>query len=1061
MSYANADRFVLLDEIQALRANGVLAQIKCPFTHKANRTWREPAMLALGAFFDRFLRSEALSEVVFLLEQDLVPLVLDAMADKDAAVREAAKYALLTLVDKLSPEALVVALLPILLDYIRKNTTKWQGIAEVFTLISQMARGAVIHASERAQILRKYVESRLEDLIPLVADAVLDLKPEVMFLNPLFLQIAGIIDSLQVSKRAKGALDSLLALIHNPDLVPCIPVLYAFIRDPSGANLRKAISTVSHTTFISSINSADLAVLLPLFERALSSPNATQDLLREALLIVENLTKLLQVPTQAVPFLKRLMHHVENASERAAIPEVQKSAKRLLGMMKDCTNPNKGQLHPNMTVSQALLVLEKAIRSCDGYFIPSTDTALSELTKRYVASLVTEVVNQQQFSRVTVCIEPYLDPIMKQGSASVVAERVQRFFSEADSARRGLLNRNERSEVEVVNTCVSLGYGTITLLSQTNLRLVKGRRYGLCGRNGAGKSTLIRSIAQGKLEGFPSPDQVRICYVCHEEDEDADLSVCDYMARGTREEDIAQISLALQDVNFGESAHLRVGSLSGGWKVKLALARAFMTPTDILLFDEPTNHLDRASVSWLQERLKSNTEVTSLLVSHDAEFLNEVCTDIYYIDGTKLVWHGGNFASFTKRNSSVGVDDGLPDGARQFQIPPPGLLTGLKSATRAILRMSHCTYTYPGASQPALSNASCQVSLSSRVAIVGPNGAGKSTLVKVLTEELIPQEGTVEKHPNLRVGYIRQHALEHVEMHEEKTPSQYLQWRYIYGDDREVLTKQTRIMTAEDKTQMQKMIHWEGKARQMEALVGRQKWKKSFQKWVGSLAKYNSYLPRETLIDLGFHKLVQRFNDHEASREGLGFRKLETEAISKHFHDVGLGTDVVFNTSIASLSDGQKAKVVLAGALWNNPHLLILDEPSNFLDGESLGALITALEDYKGGIVVISHSHDVLRRLCPGLWRINAGYLTCKGHLLNDDGCTSIPNRKMSKANSAGSGIEPEPELSRCFDAETARKKKLTRAQLKERTVRRRLRHIDWLNSPKGTPRPPDTDDEE
>lgn len=182
-SYANADRFVLLGGIQALRANGVLAQIKYPFTHKANRTRREPAMPALGAFFDRFLRSEVLSEVVFLLEQNLVPLVLDAMADKDAAVREAAKYALLTLVDILSPEALLVALLPILLNYIRKNTTKWQGVAEVFTLISRMARGAVIHASGRAQILRKYVESRLEDLIPLVADAVLDLNPEVMYLS--------------------------------------------------------------------------------------------------------------------------------------------------------------------------------------------------------------------------------------------------------------------------------------------------------------------------------------------------------------------------------------------------------------------------------------------------------------------------------------------------------------------------------------------------------------------------------------------------------------------------------------------------------------------------------------------------------------------------------------------------------------------------------------------------------------------------------------------------------------------------------------------------------------
>lgn len=166
-----------------------------------------------------------------------------------------------------------------------------------------------------------------------------------------------------------------------------------------------------------------------------------------------------------------------------------------------------------------------------------------------------------------------------------------------------------------------------------------------------------------------------------------------------------------------------------------------------------------------------------------------------------------------------------------FKFPSPGLLTGVKSTTRAIIRMTNCTYTYPGSSKPSLKDVTCALTLSSRTAIIGANGAGKSTLIKLLTGELIPQMGRVEKHPNLRIGYIKQHALEHVEMHMEKTPNQYLQWRYANGDDREVLMKQTRVLTPEDKAQMEKFVDLgDGKGgRRIENLMGRQKWKKSFQ----------------------------------------------------------------------------------------------------------------------------------------------------------------------------------------------------------------------------------------
>jgi elongation factor 3 len=405
----------------------------------------------------------------------------------------------------------------------------------------------------------------------------------------------------------------------------------------------------------------------------------------------------------------------------------------------------------------------------------------------------------------------------------------------------------------------------------------------------------------------------------------------------------------------------------------------------------------------------------------------------------------------------------LTDSNLKMAFPPPGILTGVRSNTRSIARMTDVTFAYPGGTKPSLKNVSCSLSLSSRVAILGPNGAGKSTLIKLLTGELIPDEGKVEKHPNLRVGYIAQHALQHVELHKEKTPNQYLQWRYAHGDDREVHLKQTRKMSEKEKELMKKAIDVEdGKgARVIEAIIGRQKLKKSFQyeiKWVGWLPKFNSFVPREFLIEQGFGKLVQQFDDHEASREGLGYRELSPPVIRKHFEDVGLDGDIADHNTIGSLSGGQLVKVVIAGAMWNNPHLLVMDEPTNYLDRDSLGGLAVAIRDWSGGVVMISHNSEFVSALCPEQWIVQDGQVVQKGKV-------AVSSDQFE--NSSG----PSTTQSSAFNSDTQddspanikikkKKKKLTRNELKAQEVRRRLRYIEWLSSPKGTPRPPDTDDE-
>lgn len=153
----------------------------------------------------------------------------------------------------------------------------------------------------------------------------------------------------------------------------------------------------------------------------------------------------------------------------------------------------------------------------------------------------------------------------------------------------------------------------------------------------------------------------------------------------------------------------------------------------------------------------------------------------------------------------------------KFTFPPPSILVGIRSNTKAILKISNGTFTYPGASKPSIYDVSVQLSLSSRVAVLGPNGAGKSTLIKLLTGETQPQQGIVWKHPNLRVGYVAQHAFHHLNQHLEKTPNEYLQWRYQGGQDKELLEKVTRKMTDEDIAQMQTYITGKnGEKRQIE-----------------------------------------------------------------------------------------------------------------------------------------------------------------------------------------------------------------------------------------------------
>ncbi|KAL9065822.1 MAG: hypothetical protein Q9161_007987 [Pseudevernia consocians] len=1066
-SYALTNLLITSVGFRGFHAYGVLDEIKKAAADKKDGSRRESAMNLLGALFEKFPPAQAISEVVFLLQDGgVVSPALDALADKGAIVKESAQYALDALFKNLSPESLVAGLIPVLSQYLSKRSGKWQGTVGAYELLGRTADKAKMGQGSKEEertkdLLRESMGKKLAGLIPIVEAGMHDLKAEV-------------------GKQALKTMTSLTTLLSNDDVAPRIPLLIKTMQNPSTDTLQKAIHALSQTTFVAIVTSPVLALLTPLLERSLNTPTTSQEVLRQTVVVVENLTKLVHDPIEARTFLPKLRPGVQGVKDRASLPEVREMATRALQVIKtamkdDDGNLLSGQIAP-ASAEDVLRVLEKEVKLHGGMAGEPGDVELWTVTKGYISEMVKENVNLRQVSRIGSCTGRYLQQLMKTGEADLVSQALEKHFVDEDHRKFGQPIKADTGEIEIVNTDFSLAYGGMLLLSHTNITLHKGHRYGLCGRNGAGKSTLMRSIAEGKLEGFPSKDQLKTCFVEHNQGEDADLSILEFVAK---DPELAasgkeRISEVLSEVGFTAGPNGRqqekVGSLSGGWKMKLALARAMLMGADVLLLDEPTNHLDVGNVKWLEEYLRSHTEITSLIVSHDSGFLDNVCTDIYHYEQKKLVCYSGNLAAFVRVKPEAKSYYTLSASQVQFKFPNPGILTGVKSSTRAIIRMQNCTYSYPGSTKPSLQDVTCALTLSSRTAIIGANGAGKSTLIKLLTGETIPQTGRVEKHPNLRIGYIKQHALEHVEMHMEKTPNQYLQWRYANGDDREVLMKQTRVLTPEDKAQMEKIVALPGLGeRKVENLMGRQKYKKTFQyevKWAGMLPKHNTQVSRETLVELGFGKLIQEFDDHEASREGLGFRLLEPKVISKHFEDIGLDPEIANHNEISGLSGGQKVKVVLAGAMWNNPHLLVLDEPTNYLDRDSLGGLAVAIREYKGGVVMISHNEEFVGALCPEQWHVADGRVTHKGHLAvsmdrfeDSRPGSSAASSNVSSATASAVNTDAEGDGDMKFKVKK-KTKKLTRAQMKERETRRRLRHIEWLNSPKGTPHPPDTDDE-
>ncbi|PLW29534.1 hypothetical protein PCANC_22661, partial [Puccinia coronata f. sp. avenae] len=269
-----------------------------------------------------------------------------------------------------------------------------------------------------------------------------------------------------------------------------------------------------------------------------------------------------------------------------------------------------------------------------------------------IASLVRKRdFDEAQWTRYTV---PYLSRFMLAENAEKIAKENLTRWLEIDKERyyKAAGDDDDDPTEKIVNLTFSLAYGGLLLLNHTVLQLRRGWRYGVCGANGCGKSTLLKAINRHQIENFP--ESVSTFYVEHDIDgEDADLTCLQFLIadKFVKAKNLTpdQISERMREFGFDDARQAcKVQSLSGGWKMRLALARAMLCEADLLLLDEPTNHLDRASIEWLQDYLKAQTKVTILTVSHDSGFLDSICTDIIHYQNKQLVTTVAIFPSLSR-----------------------------------------------------------------------------------------------------------------------------------------------------------------------------------------------------------------------------------------------------------------------------------------------------------------------------------------------------------------------------------------------------------------------------
>ena len=548
---------------------------------------------------------------------------------------------------------------------------------------------------------------------------------------------------------------------------------------------------------------------------------------------------------------------------------------------------------------------------------------------------------------------------------------------------------------------ISLRRGTKLVLDGISTTIHPGEHVGLIGRNGAGKSSLFALLA-GRLHEdggeFFIPAQWRMAEVAQHLPDTDESATAFVLAGDTRLQalqqrlaeaektgdgmHIAQLHADLQDAGAHDATaraqalilglgfkpkelEQPVNSFSGGWQMRLQLARALMCPSDLLLLDEPTNHLDLDALVWLEAWLKRYSG-TLVIISHDREFLDATTSVTLHIDQGRLTRYGGNYskfeelhaqqlvlqqASFERQQEKIAHLQSFIDRFKAKATKAKQAQSRVKQIERMekvapvlasadftfafqepanlpnpMLAISDAAFGYTseaGTSTTILQGVSRTVLAGQRIGILGANGQGKSTLVKTIARELQPLAGKLTEGKGLRIGYFAQQELD------------------VLRPDEHPLQHMVRL------------------ARDLGADAPAASREQDLRNWLGS------------------------FN---------------------------FSGDMV-TQSVGSMSGGEKARLVLAMIVWQRPNLLLLDEPTNHLDLPTREALAMALNDFDGTVLLVSHDRHLLRAVADDFWLVGRGQVgTFDGDLDDYQRYLLEESRRLREAaKAADAAAQPAP----------------------------------------------------
>ena len=914
----------------------------------------------------------------------------------------------------------------------------------------------VIKKSQRSQ--KEYAYLALKSLIETYPEQIRISMPNLIHV------IASDIHDINkdIKKNASDVLELLLKCSGNSDLDVFIPDVLKGIKDPK--IIYNSVEALASCVFVQIVEAPALAITLPIIQRGLNDKvTATK---RLTCIIIDNMCKLIEHPKEILPFYEKLKSLLERCNETISNPEARAVSNRALNTLKGVVSGNENVNFLKETSDFVKL-------------LPN----ISEEKLKYISILITNISNSYCFNK-DVWTNTFNEHLSDIDDNTI--DEIYKYYKSSFEIKEDIFEDVEEGK-DLYQGSFSLAYGALTLLNKTHLHLKQNRFYGLLGPNNCGKTTLMRAISNEQVEGFPKKDQLKTIFVEHEipeievgEDDkgfpilNIDLCGVEWVVhccneiykmepKVTRE----QVEIVMENIGFGNAkkdigkdraADMEMGvtTYSGGWKMKMQLCAATLMNADILMLDEPTGHLDVTNIAWIKNWLKDFQKGGGSIIttSHDSGFLNEMCTHLIDFQNRKLKMfrgtQGGVLAEFVKEFPEKKSYFELRNDVVKFVFPEPGQLEGIKSMSKTILKMKNVTFTYPTRDTPTIYDVNIECSRNSRVGVIGANGAGKSTAIKILIGELKTQEGEVTKYPGMRLAYIAQHAFHHLEKHLHKTPTQYIMWRFAGNEDQEgldMINKEEKedakitkyfIDSTDNELKICYTPEEEKRSIEPESILDRREDKKVKVKiyevkWKNKSIENTMWVNRDILIKMGAIKLVQRHDEKEAVKAGLASKTLTTKDIEKHFADFGITQEQANHTLIKSLSGGQKVKVVLAASLWQNPHLVILDEPTNYLDRDGLGALTQAIHDFKGGVVIISHNREFTNAVTTEKWIMEKGRLRKEGESLNreEENKSSIDAANEVVLDSMGNEIKVEKKIE-LSDKEKKKQIKLIQKKIKD-----------------------------